>query len=104
MKEDPVSLNREQREEVKRAIQEVADRYAWTVHALASQSDHTHVVVTAPRVGDELRDALKAVASRALNKKFGKRTWWAENGSCKYLWERSYFDNAVGYVLDQRDI
>ena len=48
-------------------------------------------------------DALKAVASRALNREFGKRDWWAEKGSAKYLWERTYFENARDYVRDQRD-
>jgi REP element-mobilizing transposase RayT len=59
-------------------------------------------VITANRNGEELRDALKAVACRALNKKFGKRTWWAEGGSSKYLWEQNYFDNSVDYVHRQR--
>jgi len=53
--------------------------------------------------GAQLRDALKAVASRALNKQFGTKTWWAEKGSAKYLWERDYFENARDYVADQRD-
>jgi REP element-mobilizing transposase RayT len=103
MTQGPLKLTREQREEVERSLQGVAERYQWVIHQLASQSDHTHLVITAPRVGDELRDAPKAVACRALNKKFGKRTWWAKGGSCKYLWERDYFENAVGHVRDQRD-
>ena len=103
MGEDPVYLTFEQRKEVERAIREVADRYGWPIHEIAPQSDHTHIVITANRDGEELRDAPKAVACRALNKKFGKRTWWAEGGSSKYLWEQSYFDNSVGYVHRQRD-
>jgi len=103
MREDPVTLTVEQRKEVEAAIEDVCAQYGWTIHSKASQSDHTHVVVTAPRVGEELRDALKACATRALNKKFGKRTWWAEGGSARYLWERQYFLNAVRYVRDQRD-
>ena len=103
MQDDAVYLTFDQRKLVEEAIREVANRYGWTVHALASQSDHTHVVITAMRVGDELREALKAVASSALNKQLGKRKWWSEGGSAKYLWERSYFENAVNYVRDQRD-
>src|SRR5215217_3554928 len=68
MKQEPVSLSPEQRREVERAIRDLAARYGWTIHAMAVQSDHTHVVITANRIGDELRNALKAVASRALNK------------------------------------
>lgn len=77
----PVPLNLEQRKEVERAMQEVADRYGRAFHAKAVQSDHAHVVITAPRDGPASRDALKAVASPALDERFGPRTWWAEKGS-----------------------
>ena len=93
----------EQRKEVERAVRELAARYGWTIHAIAIQRDHAHVVITALREGEKLRDALKAVATRALNAKFGKRTWWAEKGSARYLWERRYFFNARKYVNDQRE-
>jgi REP element-mobilizing transposase RayT len=63
---------------------------------------HVHVVIGAARDGEPLRDAVKAVASRALSKRYGKRIWWAAGGSCKYLWERDYFLNAVGYVQRQQ--
>jgi len=103
MTSEPVKLTLEQRQLVEQAIRDVAARYGWVVHSIAVQSDHVHVVITAPREGQQLRDAVKAVASRALNKQFGARTWWAEKGSAKYLWERDYFENARDYVRDQRD-
>jgi REP element-mobilizing transposase RayT len=103
MRDEPVSLTLEQRRIVEDAILDLAKRYGWTVHAMAIQTDHSHVVITATREGTELREALKAVASRALNKVLGKRRWWAEGGSTRYLWEREYFHNAVGYVRKQRD-
>jgi REP element-mobilizing transposase RayT len=103
MGDDPVCLSPAQRKLVEEAIRDVARRYAWTIHSIAVQGDHVHVVITAFREGGELRDVLKAVASRALNKRFGKRGWWAEKGSAKYLWERRYFENARDYVRDQRD-
>ena len=70
---------------------------------MAANRDHVHVVIGAPREGEQLREAIKAVASKWLNKQFGKRTWWAEGGSSNYLWERDYFENAVKYVRDQRE-
>ncbi len=103
-REDPVKLTIEQRRVVEAAIRDVAQRYGWTIHAIAVQSDHTHVVIGAPREGEALREAIKAVASRWLNKQFGKRTWWAEGGSAKYLWERAYFLNATKYVSDQNKL
>ena len=101
MTQDPVSMTVEERECVEEAIREVARRYGWPIHALASQSDH--VVITANREGPQLRDALKAAATRALNKQFGNKKWWAEGGSARYLWERDYFVNARDYVRRQRD-
>ena len=103
MNGEPVKLTVEQRRIVEDAIREVAARYGWTIHAIAPQSHHTHVVITADREGEPLREALKAVASRALNKAFGHKRWWAEGGSAKYLWEWCYFLNARDYVARQRD-
>jgi REP element-mobilizing transposase RayT len=100
---DPVSLTLEQRKEVEAAIHDLAQRYHWAVHAIAIQADHGHVVITAPRVGNELRDALKAVASKCLNRKFARKTWWAEGGSAKYIWTEEYLGSAAKYVRDQRD-
>jgi REP element-mobilizing transposase RayT len=103
MTQSPVTLSPQQRKEVEQAIRDFAARFGFTIHAIAIQTDHSHVVITADRVGDELREALKACASRALNKTYGKRKWWAENGSTKWLWELDYFENATDYVARQRD-
>ncbi|MBA3272918.1 MAG: transposase [Chthoniobacterales bacterium] len=103
MSEGVTYLTFDERKCVDEAIRDVAARYGWTIHEMAIQQDHLHGVITAIREGELLREALKAVASRALNKQFGRRTWWAENGSAKYLWERSYFGNAVNYVRRQWD-
>src|SRR5438552_2167101 len=39
MREEPVKLALQQRKVVEEAIREVANRYRWTVHAIAPQSD-----------------------------------------------------------------
>src|SRR5688572_27430850 len=57
MKEDPVSLTVEQRQFVESEIISLANRYGWTIHAIAIQSDHSHVVITAMHEGKSLRDA-----------------------------------------------
>ena len=58
MKEDPVSFTLEQREAGEPAIREVAERYGWTIHSIACQADHTHVV----RIFDALASAFPAVS------------------------------------------
>src|SRR5262249_28597520 len=100
---EPVYLTLEQRKLVEETLREVADRYDWIIHAIAAQSDHVHIVISAPRIGDDLREALKACASRALNKSSGKKKWWAEGGSDKWLFEDEYFEEVRRYVFDQRD-
>jgi REP element-mobilizing transposase RayT len=103
MTADPVYLTLEQRRIVEEAIDELTGRYRWPLHAKAAQQNHVHVVLTAPRAGEPLRDAVKACCSRALNERFGLRIWWAEKGSARYLWEDDYFERAVNYVNGQRD-
>jgi REP element-mobilizing transposase RayT len=102
-REEPVQLTIEQRRLVERAIRDLAERYDWNIRAIAPMRDHVHVVISAPREGAALREAIKAVASRWLNKEFGKRAWWAEGGSAKYLWKNDYFANATDYVNRQRE-
>jgi hypothetical protein len=48
---EPVSLALEQRREVEASIYDLARRYDWTIHAIAIQVDHGHVVITAPASG-----------------------------------------------------
>ena len=102
-REQPVKLTLEQRKCVEAAIVDLAVRYGWIIYAICANFDHVHVVIGAPRPGDQLREAIKAVASKWLNKEFGKRIWWAAGGSDKHLWERPYFENAVDYVTRQRE-
>src|SRR4051794_28943443 len=49
MKGDIVSLTLEQRELVEAALRDLGQRYEWTIHSLAAQSDHVHIVITAFR-------------------------------------------------------
>jgi REP element-mobilizing transposase RayT len=100
----PVWLSVDQRSTVEEGIRDVAVRYGWRIDALAVNSDHVHAVIAAEREGNALRDAVKAAGSRALNKRFARRDWWAEGGSVKYLWDLSYFRNAVEYVAGQNEL
>jgi REP element-mobilizing transposase RayT len=70
-KGDPIVLNLEQRKLVEAAIRDLANRYRWLVHAIAPMRDHVHVVIGAPREGEQLREGIKAVASKWLNKSYG---------------------------------
>src|SRR5687768_9566984 len=80
MVQPAVRLTLGQRRDVEQSIVEVAERYRWTIHAVAPQTDHVHVVITAPRIGIELRDAIKACSTRLLNERYRKQRWWARGG------------------------
>jgi REP element-mobilizing transposase RayT len=103
MVQPPVSLSLEHRKTVLQAIAPLCARYEWRLHEATCQADHAHVVISAPREGKRLRDALKAVASKHLNQRFGQRSWWAEGCSSKYIWDDGYMQRAIEYVRRQRD-
>jgi hypothetical protein len=83
---EPVRLDLEQRRLAEQAITELAGRCGWRIHAVAVQADHAHVVVSAARDPDELREAIKAAASRLLNAKYGARPWWAGGGEAASIY------------------
>ena len=82
----------------------------WTLHAVNARSNHVHVVVTADRDPDEVRDQLKAWCARKLSdaeglatkvaKKAGRRHWFTEGGDCEVIGDEEYLANAIRYVLD----
>src|SRR5688500_9804813 len=60
MTEDACRLDEEQRELVEATIAKHCDIRGWTLHAVNCRSNHLHVVVTADRHPDEVREQFKA--------------------------------------------
>jgi len=75
MKGEPINLTIAERTLVERAIREVAERYGWVIRSIAPQRDHVHVVITAVREGEALRNASKpwphVRSTRRLERKLG---------------------------------
>lgn len=71
------------------------------LHAIACEPTHTHVLMSwkHDRVWKSMRGSLQSALSRALNKHFGKREWWAENPSRKRVKDREHFDYLMGEYL-----
>jgi len=85
--------------------QEVTLEIGWHLFAVAIMSNHFHVVL-ASQTGQTKEDylrTLKARASFALNKKYGKRTWWTTSGSVRYCFDAHSLEARIEYVMKQKN-
>jgi REP element-mobilizing transposase RayT len=102
MQHPPYALDETRRKMVLEAIQEVCRWRGWNLLAVHVRSSHVHVVIDADRSAEQVMNALKSYASRALNRSLldspGRRRW-ARHGSTRYLWDADRVSAAVGYVV-----
>ena len=110
MVESAVVLTKDQRAIVELTIIDHCRIRGWTLHAVNARSNHIHLVVTADRDADEVRDQLKAWCSRKLSdaaglvgtvaKKAGRRHWFTEGGDNERIDNEEYLANAIAYVQE----
>jgi REP element-mobilizing transposase RayT len=108
MKEEAVVLTPAQREVVEQTIRDHCCIRGWHLHTLNVRTNHIHVIVTADREPEDVLNQLKAWCSRKLSdqaglttavaKKAGRRRWWTEHGSTKWINNEQYLANAIRYV------
>lgn len=106
MTEDACRLNAAQRSAVEQQIRETCRHRSWQLHAVNCRSNHVHVVVSAAETHPKkIRADLKSWATQRLKDKFdsGRRNWWAERGSIRYLYEQAGLEAAILYVADAQD-
>lgn len=118
MAEDACTLDPEQRQIVERTIADHCRIRGWQLHAVNCRTNHLHIVVTADRPPDEVRDQLKAWCTRRLkeleaNRRAAKdpvslrnplrQHWWAERGSRRFINDQYSLDAAIHYVQDGQD-
>jgi REP element-mobilizing transposase RayT len=105
MSEAPFRLQLRARQAVHAAILQTARFRNWHVQALSVLSNHVHVVVTAENVSpDKVEGDFKAYATRRLKAVFpesGRRHWWTDGGSKRYLNDEASLLGAMQYVQDQ---
>ncbi len=111
MVEEPVTLTPEQRALVEKTIADHCRIRGWGLHAVGVRTNHVHVVVTAERDPDDVRDQFKAWCSRKLSdaagltalvaKKAGRRHWFTEGGDTEFIDSEEYLHNAIQYVMKQ---
>jgi REP element-mobilizing transposase RayT len=103
--EGPFNLGRERRRVVDRAIRDVCEHRAWTLHALNVRTNHVHLVVTAASVPERVMTTLKAWSTRRLreaNLLEVKGRAWSRHGSTKYLWTTENVETACRYVSEEQ--
>ena len=105
LKFPPVCLDVEQMRFVEEAVPNVCQRGGWKYKTCAAGPDHVHVVLTTTSDAPAVRKWLKRWLGEALSAKWplpAGRSWWAEGGSVKWVWNRDYFDRVYEYVHGQR--
>jgi REP element-mobilizing transposase RayT len=116
MTEDACVLDEEQRRLVDKTIIDHCRIRGWQLRAVNYRSNHLHVVVTADRDPDEVRQQFKAWCSRKLKElektrrsragespslaRRVREKWWAERGSRRYIGDDDSLEAVIRYVQE----
>ncbi len=105
MKESTVLLNTDQAEIVLQRWRETVDELDGQLVVVAIMGNHFHFVAifSGKITKAKLLQFFKTRASRALNQKFGKRTWWTDSGSVRYSFDEAAFRARIAYVKKQHN-
>jgi REP element-mobilizing transposase RayT len=105
MKEPPFILDAKCRQVISEVIYQTCDIRGWFLHALAVQSNHVHVVISAADIAPkQIIGASKANGSRVLKEKYSehnRKHWWTRGGSTRYLNSKESVNHAIAYVENQ---
>jgi len=93
MKETTVLFDTEHAEIILERWLNTAGEVRGTLLATAIMCNHFHIagIFIGTITKAKLLQFFKGRASRALNQRFGKRTWWTDSGSVRYSFEESLF-------------
>ncbi|HLB75290.1 MAG TPA: transposase [Sedimentisphaerales bacterium] len=105
LKNQPLGLSENQREQVLRAIMEVCRFRGWHAYAVHVRSNHVHVVVNGEERPEKMIVDFKAYATRALRKHANEHSikkYWTRHGSTRYLWTKESVASAIEYVENEQ--
>jgi REP element-mobilizing transposase RayT len=109
MTEDACLLDEDQRLVVEKTIADHCRIRGWKLHIVNCRTNHVHVVVTANRDPEDVRDQFKAWCTRCLKELQRRRgrlettvraKWWTEKGSERCLWDEAGLEAVIQYVRD----
>jgi len=112
MSESAVTFDTVQREIIERTILEHCGIRGWELRALNVRPQHVHLVVCGNASPEVMMDQFKAWCSRRLSdaarlvervaKNAGRRKWFTEGGSTKWINAERYLEEAVDYVMNRQ--
>ncbi len=98
-------LDQDARTVVLEALREVCGCRGWALLAAHVRTNHVHTVVEAEAPPEQVMNAFKSYASRALNR-LGRdganRRRWAHHGSTRWLWKEQDLREAIHYVVHEQ--
>jgi len=119
MTEEACVLSGPQRQVVETTIADHCQIRRWLLHAVNCRTNHLHVVLTADRHPDVVREQSKAWCTRRLKEheqasnanptsyrestKPIRENWWAERGSKRFINDQESLEAAILYVRDGQD-
>jgi REP element-mobilizing transposase RayT len=107
--DDGCLLDEEQRRVVEKTITDHCRIRGWQLHIVNCRTNHVHLVLTADREPEDVRDQFKAWCTRRLKELERTRgrpetairqKWWTEKGSQRRLWHEASLEAAIRYVRD----
>ena len=106
MIEMPILLSGDQRRRVEAVCREHAAIRGWVLHAVSIRSNHVHIVVTADKPPELVRDQFKANATRVLREApstINQEKVWSRGGDIEIVDGESNFECVVQYVTEAQD-
>ena len=106
MKEEAVLLNEKQRRAVEQVFIRHAEIRGWELHTVNVRSNHIHVVVTADRPPNQVRDQFKANATRVLrelDEPVKNEKIWTRGGDVQLIDGESELESVIRYVSEAQD-
>ena len=105
LKFPPVVLTTDERQFVESTVPDVCRRGHWDYVESAAGPDHVHTVLSSPFDPETIRRLLKRWIGQTLSDRRPLppgATWWAEDGSIRWISDHWYLGNAAYYVRRQR--
>lgn len=105
MADDACILSISERQLVEMQAAETCAHRGWALHAVNCRSNHMHLVVSARDTHpNKIRVDIKAWCTRRLKAHDpGRKHWWAERGSQRYIFSEERLRAVIHYVTTAQD-
>ncbi len=102
---EPIVFREEQRQFIEASVPPICRRGGWEYRIAAAGPDHVHVLLSVAADGGAVRKWLKRWLGETLSERWplsAGRSWWADGGSVKWIWQEGYLQRAFEYIRRQR--